>query len=57
MYFGVMGKHRITGESDKLETIEAELKEITWNRIVQVIWAVAEKMMGADKLMENLKQQ
>ncbi|AYQ58225.1 putative VP3 [Microviridae sp.] len=42
-YFGVLGKHRITQLFDTKEECEADLKEINWNRVMQVIWAVVEK--------------
>lgn len=37
LHFGVMGKHRITEKSENYEQIEKELKEITWDKIIQVI--------------------
>lgn len=36
-YFGVMGKYRLTEKSETKALVEAELKQITWNRIVQVV--------------------
>lgn len=42
-YFGLIGEHRITESYEDLETCEKEIKEITWDRIVQVIWAITEK--------------
>ena len=47
--FGVMGKFRITEEGTKAQ-IKKELKEITWNRIIQVI-------MLLSQLQEEQKQQ
>lgn len=42
-YFGVLGNHRITQLYDTKEECEANLKDINWNRVMQVIWAVVEK--------------
>lgn len=42
-YFGLIGEHRITDSYETLEEIEKIIKEITWDRIVQVIWAITEK--------------
>lgn len=39
--FGVMGMHRITEYGTK-EEIRKELKEITWNRLIQVIMLLTE---------------
>lgn len=42
-YIGVIGNHRITEPYLDKQLLEKELKEFTWNRITQVIWAVVEK--------------
>jgi len=42
-YFGVIGSHRITEMYESKEECEKNLKEITWDRLTQVIWAVVEK--------------
>ena len=42
-YFGLIGEHRITESYDNLEKCKKEVQEITWDRIVQVIWAITEK--------------
>jgi len=54
-YFGVLGNHRITELFNTKEECEAELKDINWNRVLQVIWAVVEKFTKIDinKLDEN----
>ena len=39
--FGVMGKYRIT-EFGTTKEVKAELKKITWNRIIQVIMLINE---------------
>lgn len=41
-FFGAMGKYRITEPSVNKEVIENELKNITWNRLVQVIMIIFE---------------
>jgi len=35
--FGVMGKYRLTEEGKDKDEVRKELKEITWNRIIQVM--------------------
>jgi hypothetical protein len=42
-YIGVIGQHRITEVYLSKEILEKELKEFSWNRVTQVIWAVVEK--------------
>lgn len=42
-YFGAIGKHRITESYTNLGELEKELKDFSWNRVTQVIWAVVEK--------------
>lgn len=42
-YFGLIGEHRITDSYEDFNEIEKAIKEITWDRIVQVIWAITEK--------------
>lgn len=42
-YIGVIGNHRITEPYLNKEILEKELKEFSWNRVTQVIWAVVEK--------------
>lgn len=41
-YFGVMGQYRITEEYEDKEAVIAGLKEMNWNRIVQVILILKE---------------
>jgi hypothetical protein len=54
-YFGVLGNHRITQLFDTKEECEADLKDINWNRVMQVIWAVVEKFtkININDLNEN----
>jgi hypothetical protein len=47
-YFGVLGKHRVTELFDTKEKVETELKDVNWNRILQVIWAVVAKFTKID---------
>lgn len=42
-YIGVIGNHRITKVYENKEECEKELKEFSWNRVTQVIWAIVEK--------------
>ena len=44
MYYGLLSNHRLTESYLSEEVCKKELTEITWDRIVQVIWTVAEKM-------------
>lgn len=43
-HFGVMAKYRITEKYDTKEEVEQELKEITWNRIIQITALLIEKL-------------
>lgn len=54
-YFGVLGNHRVTEIFDTKEECEANLKDINWNRVMQVIWAVVEKFtkININDLNEN----
>lgn len=42
--FGVFGKYKITNDYESINACEKELKEITWNRIVQVFSLINEMM-------------
>lgn len=42
--FGVLGQHRITEEFSTKEEVKEDLREITWNRITQVLMIVIEKL-------------
>lgn len=46
--FGTMGQFRLTENLNSIKEVEKELKEITWNRLIQVI-------MILDELKSNLK--
>lgn len=54
-YFGVLGNHRVTQLFDTKEECENDLKDINWNRVMQVIWAVVEKFtkININDLNEN----
>lgn len=43
LYFGIIGKHRITEEFTDREECKESLKEFSWDRVTQVIWAIVEK--------------
>lgn len=55
-WFGVMGKYRITEPVTTFDAVENELKNITWDRIVQVITIlqVTEKEIGQE-IKDSLK--
>jgi hypothetical protein len=42
-YYGLIGNHRITEIYLDEKVLEKDLKKITWDRVVQVIWAITEK--------------
>ncbi len=42
--FGVLGKYRITEPRKSKKEVEKELKEITWNRIIQVTMLLIEQL-------------
>jgi len=48
LWFGVIGKHRITEYYDNKEELKKDLEKITWDRLIQVIWAVTEKLTTKD---------
>ena len=48
--FGVMGNYRLTEPGNDPEKIKAELKKITWNRVIQVV-------MILDELKSKLKKE
>ena len=54
-YYGVIGTHRVTEMYDDYLTCETELVEITWDRLIQVIWAVVDKFtkININEKLEN----
>ena len=48
--FGTMGQYRLTEPTTDIRKLKRELKEITWNRIIQVIMILDEMK---DKLKTN----
>ncbi len=56
-YFGVIGNHRITEAYNDYLTCETELLEITWNRLIQVIWAVVDKFKLTDEIKNKLENE
>jgi hypothetical protein len=49
-YFSIIGNHRITETFLNKEICIEETKKITWDRITQVIWAIATKIDNINKL-------
>lgn len=43
LYFGIIGNHRVTEEYTSEKECIKDLKKITWNRLIQVIWTVVDK--------------
>ena len=52
-YFSTIGSHRITEKFLSYEICEQETTKITWDRLVQVIWAITEQIEKVNKLKEN----
>lgn len=52
-YFSIIGNHRITETFLSKEICIEETKKITWDRIVQVIWAIATKLENINKLKQT----
>jgi hypothetical protein len=48
-YYGLIGNNRITESFDTFEKCEKSVTEITWDRLVQVMWTIANKF----KTVEN----
>lgn len=51
--FGVMGKYRITEPAESFELVKAELKQITWNRILQMIIIVTQEQESIKELLKE----
>ena len=43
-HFGIMGEHRITEIKSKPIEVKEELQKMSWDRIIQVIMIVTEKL-------------
>jgi hypothetical protein len=52
-YYGLIGNHRITESYLNKEVITEEIKKITWDRLLQVIWAVSKKFNETDINLET----
>ena len=52
-FFGVMGKYRVTLSYDTREECENDLKEITWNRILQVSLILIQEQNIFKKELDN----
>ena len=57
VYFGILGTHRITEDYTDKNKLKYDLTEITWDRIIQVIWAVAEKYKDIEQLTKSTNEQ
>ena len=49
-FFSIIGNHRITETFLSKEICIEETKKITWDRIVQVIWAISSKIEKINQL-------
>jgi hypothetical protein len=49
-HFGIIGNHRITESYKNIEELEKNLKEFSWNKVTQVIWAIVEKFKETNNL-------
>lgn len=52
VHFGLIGNARITEGYDDKEKLREEIQKITWNRLTQVIWILAEKLIENKKTNE-----
>lgn len=52
--FGVMGDYRLTEKAGSEKEVKAELKKITWNRIVQVIMILEEVKTKFNKKLKEI---
>lgn len=48
-HFGTLGEYRITEKYDKFSKVETELSKITWNRLIQVIMIITDKLNQKQK--------
>jgi len=53
LYYGLLSNHKLTESYLDEEICKKELTAITWDRIVQVIWTVAEKMSKINELKDK----
>lgn len=54
--FGTFGQYRITEPSDSYALVEAELRRITWNRIVQIVAIIVAQRNKLDDYVNDLKE-
>lgn len=52
-HFGIIGKHRITESFENESELDEDLKQINWNRITQIIWAVCEQYEISREIQKN----
>ena len=55
VYFGVMGNYRLTPKTTSFKAVEKELREITWNRIIQIVMILDELKGKLTTKKENKK--
>jgi hypothetical protein len=54
VYYGVIGNHRLTESYENKEELKEELVKITWDRLLQVIWAVNEKFSEQKETIKKI---
>lgn len=55
-YFGVLGNHRVTPFYKYKKDCKMDLEEITWDRLMQVIWVVVEKFNEKEEIERVLNE-
>lgn len=55
LYYGLIGNHRITESYLEKKVLEEEIQKITWDRLLQVIWAVTEKFKMNKEQIEQIE--
>lgn len=55
-YFGVLGNHRLTPIYKYKKDCKWDLEEITWDRLVQVIWVVTEKIKEKEEIYKIVNE-
>lgn len=54
-HFAVLGEYRITEKYKSIEKAEKEVVKITWNRIIQIMMIMTEKMKD-NAMIEKLRK-
>ncbi len=47
-FFGTMGNYRLTEQFDSFEECEEVMKEFSWNRVIQVMMLLVDKLKDTD---------